>query len=181
MGKNASLVETIRAQIVILHNKEFSQRKICKKVFCSKMAVHQAITRFSNFGVYHDKKRSGRLSKASLFDNNLIWQIAVWSPISFCRKICTVLLLKGTYVHRTTVSRHLVHDFMFKPAEIPCLTPVMKVKKLAFAKQNEDWYEARWSKALFLKESAILQFAQKKRTVCMPDLNDLMIAIDKLQ
>ena len=40
MGKKANLFGTKKAQIVILHYEGFSQKKICKKVSCSKTAVH---------------------------------------------------------------------------------------------------------------------------------------------
>ena len=114
MGNKGSLFETKKAQIVILHKEGFSQRKICNKVFFSKMTVHQASPRFQNVGLYYDKKRSGRLRKTSLCDNNFIWQIAAWYPTSFCKKICAVLLFKGTDIYCTTVSGRLVHNFNLK-------------------------------------------------------------------
>ena len=92
------------------------------------MTVHQAIARFPNLKLYHDKKRSGRPRKTSPCADNLIWLIAVWCPTS----------------------------------SKPHLTSVIKAKRLAFAKQYEDWDEARWSKVLFLDESTIQQFAQRE-------------------
>ena len=77
MGKKASLSQTKRAQIVILRKEGLFKRKICIKVTLSNTAVYQAIARFQNFGLYHDKKRSGRPRKTSSLDDNLIWQIAV--------------------------------------------------------------------------------------------------------
>ena len=44
----------------------------------------------------------------------------------------------------------------------------MTAKRLAFAKQYEDWDKARWSKVVFSDKSTIQQFAQRKRTVCRP-------------
>ena len=72
MGKKASLFETKRYQVLVLHKKGFFQRKICKKVSCRKKAVDQAIVRFKNFKLYVDKKRSGRPRKTSLHDDNLL-------------------------------------------------------------------------------------------------------------
>ena len=100
----------------------------------------------------------------------MIRRIAVCSQTSSCKKIRSALL-KGTGVYRTTVSRRLVHDFnlkAFKSAKKPRLTPAMKAKRLAFAKQYEQWDEARWSKVLFSDESTIQQFAQRKRTIRRP-------------
>ena len=56
MGKKASLSKTKKTLIVILHKEEFSQRKICKKVLCSKTAVYQAIATFQNFVFCMTKK-----------------------------------------------------------------------------------------------------------------------------
>ena len=69
MGKKGILSETKKVEIIILHKEPFFQRKICKKTYCSKMAIHQAIARFQNFGLYHDKKRSGRARKTSSCDD----------------------------------------------------------------------------------------------------------------
>ena len=86
-------------------------------------------------------KKSGRPRKTSSHEDNMIQQIAVESPTSFCKKICMLLLLKSSDVHHTTTSRHLVYDFnlkAFKPAKKPCITPALKTKRLAFAKQYEE-------------------------------------------
>ena len=92
----------------------------------------------------------GRPRKTSPCDDNLIWQIAVWSPTSSYKKIHATLILKGPDVHCTTVNKHLVHKSNLKAfkCEKTHLTPAMKIKRLAYAKQYEDWDEARLS--LFL-------------------------------
>ena len=80
-------------------------------------------------------------------------------------------LLKSTDVHHTTVSRRFVHDFnlkAFTTAKKPRLTPAMKANRLDFAKQYEDWDEARWNKVLYSDEFTIQQFAPRKRTICRP-------------
>ena len=149
----------------------FLKQQFAKEVSCSKTAVHRAIARFQNFGLYRDKKRSGRPKKTSHRVDNLIRQIAVRSPTSSCKKIGAALLLKSTNVCCTIASRRLVHDFnlkAFKPGKKPCLSPAIKAKRLAFAKQYEDWNEARWSKVFFLDKFTIQQFAQRKWTVCRP-------------
>ena len=68
MSKKANLSKNKKAQIAILQKEGFTQRKICKKVSYSKTAVHQVVARFQNFGLYHDKKRIGRLRKTSPCD-----------------------------------------------------------------------------------------------------------------
>ena len=84
------------------------------------MALNQTIARFQNFELYNDKKRSERSKKTIPRDDNLIGQIAVRSPTSFCKKIRAALLRKSADVHRITVSKRLVYDFnlkAFKPAK----------------------------------------------------------------
>lgn len=82
------------------------------------MAVHQVILKFKNSGIYAKKKWSGISRKPTPRDVNLIRQKAVQSPTSSCRKIRPALLLKGTNVHRSNVSRCLVHDFKLKACKL---------------------------------------------------------------
>ena len=162
MGRKTALSEVERAQIVILHKEGLSEREIIKRISRSKTAVHQAIMRFKNFGSYKDKKRSGRPSKTTPRDDHLIRRIVLKSPTASCKKIRSALLQKGTSIHRTTVSRRLVHEFKLKahkPAKKPRLTNAMKAKRLAFAQKYAHWDEDRWDNVLFSDESTIQQFA----------------------
>lgn len=171
MGKKASLSETQRAQIVILYKEGQSERKISENLGVSKTAVHQAIVKFKNSGLYSDQKRSGRPRKTTLRDNHLIRRIAVRSPTSSCKKIRSALLQKGTDVHRSTVSRRLTKEFglqSHKPARKPLLTKTMKAKRVAFAKKYAQWDEHQWAKVLFTDESSIQQFGARKRNVRRP-------------
>ena len=84
------------------------------------MAFHQAIARFKILDFTTTRKEVEGSEKASPHNHNLIWQIAVWSPTTCCKKICMTLLFKGTDVHCITVSGHLVYGFnlkIFKPAK----------------------------------------------------------------
>ena len=61
------------------------------------------------------------------------------SPTSSCKKVHANLLRKGTDVSISTVSRRLSKEFglkFCKPAKKPKLTPIMKKKRLAFAKKH---------------------------------------------
>ena len=55
-----------------------------------------------------------------------------------------------------------------KPARKLRLTLKMKKKHLQFVLQHKDWTCAKWSKVLFSNESAVQQFATRKRNVCQP-------------
>ena len=128
MGKKASLPEIKENSNCNFAQKKIFSKMICKKVTSSKAAVHQAVARFQNFGLYHAQKRSGMSRETSPCGNNLIWKIAVQFPTSSCKKIHAALLFKGTDVHHATVSRYLVHDFnlkAFKPAKKLCLSSAM--------------------------------------------------------
>ena len=158
MGRKTALSEVERPQIVILHKEGLPEREITKRISRSKTAVHQAIMRFKNFGSYKDKKRSGRPRNTT---SRVIRRIVVKSPTASCKKIRSALLQKGTYIHRTTVSRRLVHDFKLKAHK-----PAKKTAKhLAFA---AHWDDDRWDNVLFSDESTIQQFAQRKRHVRRP-------------
>ena len=70
-----------------------------------------------------------------------------------------------------TISRRLSREFnlkSYKPARKSRLTPVMKVKRLAFAKKHRNWTIQQWSKVLFSDESTFQQFVVRKRHVRKP-------------
>ena len=70
-----------------------------------------------------------------------------------------------------TIFRRLSREFnlkSYKPARKPRLTPVMKAKRLAFAKKHRDWTIQQWSKVLFSDESTFQQFVVRKRHVSRP-------------
>ena len=54
MGKIRSFSEVQRSQIVVLHDQGYPEREIGKRIGCSKTAVHQAIVKFKNSGIYSD-------------------------------------------------------------------------------------------------------------------------------
>ena len=72
IGKKTSLLEIATSQIVILHKEELSERTISSRMECSKSAVNNAIVNFKNFGIYGDKKRSGRPRVTSPREDHLI-------------------------------------------------------------------------------------------------------------
>lgn len=171
MGKNVSLSDVERAQIVTLYKEGYSERSICEKVKHSKNAVHNALVKFQKTGTYSDAKRSGRPRKTTLRDDHVIRRVAVRSPTSSASKIRSVLLARGAKVSRRTVSRRLVDDFglkAHKPAKKPRLTPAMKAKRLNFAKKHSKWTIQQWHQVFFSDESTVQQFTTRKRFVRRP-------------
>ena len=165
------MTEVQRAQIVILHKKEVSERQIAASLSFSKTRVHQAITKHVCEGIFCDRKRSGRPRKTSIRDNNLIRRMVVRSPTGSTKELQAALLRKGTRVTQMTISQRLSRKFnqkLYKPAQKPRLTQVMKAKRLAFAKKHRDWTIQQWSKVLFSDESTFQQFVVRKRQVRRP-------------
>ena len=83
------------------------------------------------------------------------------SPTSSCNKVRANLLRKGTDVSISTVSRRLSKEFGLKsckPTKKTKLTPIMKKKRLAFAKKHLHWTADDWGKVLFNDESTFQQF-----------------------
>ena len=104
--------------------------------------MHQAIPKFQKYGIYTDRKRSGRPLKTSSRNDHIIEKIAVQSPLSSSKKIRKELLQAGVNISRSTVSRRLNMNFGLKackPARKPRLTPLMKKKCLSFAKALRSW------------------------------------------
>ena len=66
----------------------------------------------------------------------------VRSPTSSTKKLQATLLRKGTRVTQMTISQRLSREFNLKsdkPARKPRLTPVIKAKRMVFAKKHRDW------------------------------------------
>ena len=83
MGKKTSILAEKRAQINLLSEEGYSERQISIRIGVSKTAVHQAIAKFQKYGMYMDRKRSGRPLKTSSRDHHIIKKIAVRFPLSF--------------------------------------------------------------------------------------------------
>ena len=112
------------------------------RLWVSKTAVHQAIAKFQKYGIYTDMKRSGIPSKTSSRDGHIIKKIAVRFPLSSSKKICKELLQAGVNISQSTVSRRLNMKFGLKACKStrkPRLTPLMKKKRLSFAKAHRSW------------------------------------------
>ena len=92
MRKKTSISEERRAQINLLSEEGYSERQISIRQGVSKTAVHQAIAKFQKYGIYTDRKRSGRPLKTSSRDDHIIKKIAVRSPLSSSKKIRKELL-----------------------------------------------------------------------------------------
>ena len=137
MGKTASLLTTQRAQIIVLWQEGYSERMIASKLHCSKSAVHAAKINFIKYGNYKDRKRNWRPRKSTPRDDNMMKKIVGCFLTNPCQKIKAYLIQNGLEVSVKTIFRRLCEQFdlkLYKPARKPRLTPQMKMKRLAFAK-----------------------------------------------
>ena len=82
MGKKPFFSREKRAQIVTLSNLNFSVREIARKLKVSKTAVHDAITKYQNEGIFTDIKRSGRPKVTSRREDRLMHKTVTRSPKS---------------------------------------------------------------------------------------------------
>ena len=133
--------------------------------------MHQAIAKFQKYGMYTDRKRSGKALKTSSRDDHIIKKIAVRSPLSSSKKICKKLLRAGVNISRSTVSRRLNMIFGLKackPARKPRLTSLMKKKRLCFSKAHRNWTSEDWGKVLSSDESSVQQFSVRVQHVWRP-------------
>ena len=80
-------------------------------------------------------------------------------------------MLAGTNLSTSTMKRCLSDEFnlkAYKPAKKPRLTPSMKAKRYAFAKEHLNWTTEQWKKVLFSDESTMQQFTSHKHFVRRP-------------
>ena len=87
MGKNCSLSEVQRSQIVVLHKEEQTERQIGERLGRRETAVHQAIVKFKELGTYADAKRSSRPRKTTPRTDILIKRRVINSPTCSAKKI----------------------------------------------------------------------------------------------
>ena len=102
-----SLSTEKRAQIVTLKNLKFSVRQIAKKIKISKTAVHNAIMKYQNEGVFINRKRSGRPRIITSREDRLMRKAITHSPMSTTKQIQTKLMETGTAISKKTIQRRL--------------------------------------------------------------------------
>ena len=94
MCKNLYHTAVERAQIVALHTNGMSQHQILKQIGVNKSFVQRAIKKFNSEGIYGNRKKSGRLQKTTVRDDNTIKRIIVHSHSNTCKNLSVNLLRK---------------------------------------------------------------------------------------
>ena len=163
ISKKTAISEEKRAQTNLFSEEGYSEHQISIRLGVSKTAVHQAIAKFQKYGIYTDRKRSGRPLKTSSRDDHIIKKIALQSPLSSSKKIHKELLQAGVNISRSTVSHRLNMMFglkPFKPAQNPRLTPPDEKEALALPKLTIAGHQR--IKVLFSDESSVQQFSVRQ-------------------
>ena len=135
-GQKESLSTEERAQIVTSSNLKFSLRRIAKKMKVNKTAVHDAIMKYQNEGVFKDRKRSGRPRVTTSSEDRLMREAVTHSSMSTSKKIQAKLMETGTAVTTKTIHRKFSMEFGLKSCKLaqkPRLAQAMKKKRLDFA------------------------------------------------
>ena len=115
--------------------------------------------------------KNGRQRKTTARDDTTMRRIVARSPTSSSKKLRAHLLKQGTDVSISTVSRRLSEEFGLKScksAKKPKLTPIMKKKRLEFARKHLRWTADDWGKVLFSDESTFQQFVVRHKHVPRP-------------
>ena len=171
MGKNRYHTDVERAQIVALHKNGLSQRQISKQISVNRSSIQRAIKKFNSEGIYGNRKKGGRLRKTTARDDSTMKRIIARSPTSSCKKLPANLFRKGADASISTIFRRLSKEFGLKsckPAKKPKLTPLMKRKRLEFARNHLHWTFDDWGKVLFPDESTFQQFVVCHKHVRRP-------------
>ena len=171
MVKTRYHTDVKRGQIVALHKNGLSQRQISEQLGINRSSVQRAIKKFATEGIFGNRKKSGRPRKTTARDHIAMKRFVACSPTSSCKKVRANLLRKGTDVSISSVSRRLSKEFelkSYKPAKKTKLTPIMKKKRLEFAKKHLHWTADDWGKVLFSDELTFQQFVVRHKHVRRP-------------
>ncbi len=150
MGKTADLTVVQKTTIDTLHKEGKTQKVIAKDSGCSQSSVSKHINREAK-----GRKRCGRKKCTSNRDNRTLERIVKQNPFKNVGDIHKEWTAAGVSASRTTTHRRM-QDMGFS-CRIPCVKPLLnnrqRQKRLAWAKDKNDWTAAEWSKVMFSDES----------------------------
>ncbi len=149
MGKTADLTVVQKTTIDTLHKEGKTQNVIAKEAGCSQSSVSKQINREAK-----GRKRCGRKKCTSNRDNRTLGRIVKQNPFKNVGEIHKEWTAAGVSASRTTTHRRM-QDMGFS-CRIPCVKPLLNnrqhQKRLAWAKDKQDWTAAEWSKVMFSDE-----------------------------
>ncbi len=147
MGKTADLTGVQKTTIDTLHKEGKTQKVIAKEAGCSQSSVSKHINREAK-----GRKRCGRKKCTSNRDNRILERIVKQNPFKNVWEIHKEWTAAGVSASRTTTHRRM-QDMGFRVHVKPLLNNRQCQKRLAWAKDKEDWTAAEWSKVMFSDEN----------------------------
>lgn len=130
--------------------------------------MQNSIIKHRTVGILCVRKRSGWPCKTSARDGPIIRRVVMHSPISSCRKVRAIQHSKGTDACISTIPPWLRKKFKLpsrKHARKTRLMPLMKQKRVEFAKCHRQCPIPQWRQVLFSDGSTTQQFVAQKRHV----------------
>lgn len=176
MPKTKELSKEVRAQIEILFQEGYSQRKIKEKINSQQKikgkhnislhGVQYTLKRLSETGTNMDRKRSGRPKITTSADDRQL----IISSKRDRKKTAPELTAEFNSTQEHPVSVSTVKSRLSSAGlrgcvavKKPLLRKVNKQKRLAWAKRYKNWTVEDWKKVLWTDESKFELFGNKRR------------------
>ena len=158
MVKSKELTKVARKQIEVLSKEGKTVREIAQQLGMPKSTVQDTLGRIKKHGVLKSLPRSGRKRKTTPRIDRKILTLAENSvrpnSIDITKQLRELELVNIS--HRTVRNRLHEYDLHGKAlAKKPLLTKRHIAKRLAFAKQYQNWTVDNWKKVLWSDETKI--------------------------
>lgn len=165
------LLDTTRAQIVVLHQQGVSNKAIAARFRISPTTVSNTIKLHESTSSFSYPKRSGRPRITSTTTDRAIVLSSKKNP--FASSTDLRQSLPDNLQHKPssrTIRRRLVQAGLscYRPAKKPALSKKNIKDRLAFAKRYQHWTVDQWRKCMFSDETTISQHGTWVRHVRRP-------------
>lgn len=148
-GKDLSPRKISEIKTLLLHTNN-SQRKIAQIAGVSKTSVYKVKASLNQNVILTPKRRGrcGRKRKTTPRSDRKIRSICVANRKKSVTSLTQMVRESGVDVSRRTVQRRLAEEGLIahRPAKKPKLTPAMKKRRLAWAREHQHWGMDDWSK-----------------------------------
>lgn len=177
MGKNKSCGSEKREDIIKLHKKNLSYRRIADILGCSKTMVYNAVQHFKKFGVTNNIPRKQRSRKTTTTLDSRIVILSKRDPkksaVEIRNEICSQndVNISVHTVRRRLVEAGLNGRIMRKK---PNVNKATRKKRLEFVVAHGHWTTREWKRVLFSDETKINRIGSDgKRYVRRPPKKEL--------
>ena len=170
MVRGKELTSECRAQAVTLRKQGLTYQEIAKKLHVSLYAVYQACKRYTELGMYHSRKRSGRPRVTTPADDRAIRRIVMRSPKASSLQVLIRLPRTSQSISTCTIRRRLFSGGLksYSPAKKPKLSPKNIKDRIAFCGKYKRWSPKDWERVMFSDESTFTQFYSYCRHIRRP-------------